>query len=149
MALIKFQDPQAFLAKRVFNNSLKSNIVDSFFQNNWINNDIAAFVPAVNVSEDKENFYIDLAAPGLSKEAFEINAENDQLIISANVVHQQKELKYSRKEFSAGSFKRTFSLPEEVNSDEISAKYLNGILQITLPKKDEAKFKSKRIIDII
>ncbi|MFN0032474.1 MAG: Hsp20/alpha crystallin family protein [Flavobacteriales bacterium] len=93
--------------------------------------------PAANVKENKENYFIELAAPGLSKEDFKVKLEADTLTISTEKSNEAKEEneRYTRKEFRYNRFSRSFILPETVNSEDIRASYKNGVLQLTLPKK--------------
>ena len=108
-------------------------------------------LPAVNIKEDDNNYEIEVAAPGLKKDDFKIEIENDVLTVSSEIdgKSEVKEDNYQRREFRYASFKRTFSLPEDkVNGDKVKANYLDGVLQITLPKKEEAKPKPVRTIKI-
>ena len=107
-------------------------------------------VPAVNVAENGECFRLELAVPGLTKEDLNINLEKNVLTISAEkkTENQQNNEKYMRKEFSYNSFKRSFHLPEQIETDRIEAKYENGVLNIWIPKKDEAKEKPVKTIEI-
>ena len=107
-------------------------------------------VPASNVKETKENFVIELAAPGMEKSDFSINLENDTLTISAERKTEAKAEgeRYTRKEFSYSTFSRAFSLPETVKTDEIAATYEKGVLSITLPKKPEAEKNSSKQITV-
>lgn len=96
--------------------------------------------PAANVIEGKEDFRIEIAAPGLNKSDFNIQLEKDTLSISAKVEKATKEgVKYSRKEFDYNEFKRTFHLPKTIDKTKIEAKFEDGILYLTLAKKEEAK----------
>jgi HSP20 family protein len=106
--------------------------------------------PAVNVIENTDLFEIRLAAPGLSKQEFKVNIHDNTLVISAEKKEEtnQESEKYTRKEFNYSSFKRSFTLPESVDTDKIEASYLDGILNLTLPKKEEAKPKEPRFIEI-
>ncbi len=105
--------------------------------------------PAVNIIENEAGFRLDVAAPGLQKEDFKINFENNLLTISAKVEAQTAETteKYSHKEFSTGSFSRSFTLPNSIDGEQIKAIYNNGILKVELPKKEEAK-KHPRAIEV-
>jgi HSP20 family protein len=95
---------------------------------------------------------VELAAPGKKKEDFNIELEDNVLTISSEARSEKEEKdnegKYTRREFSYSSFKRAFTLPETVNDYEINASYENGVLHITLPKKEEALPKPKRLIEI-
>ena len=117
--------------------------VNSFFSDevkNWLTS------PSVNILEAKENFRIDVAAPGLTKEDFKIDVTQGVLTISAekkvvkpeNTETETKspELKYVRREFGYSAFKRTFNLPENIDSANISAQYNNGVLQVSVPKTE-------------
>jgi HSP20 family protein len=107
-------------------------------------------VPAVNISESKDEYRIDVAAPGLNKEDFRINIDKNVLTVSSEKEekHEENDEKIMRKEFSYYSFKRCFSLPETVNADKIRANQKDGILQIVVPKREEAKEKPAREIKI-
>lgn len=105
----------------------------------------------VNIKETENNFLVELMAAGLKKEDFNIELDNDLLTISSEIKSEKtegEEGKFTRKEFSFSSFKRSFTLPETVNQEAITASYDNGILKLTLPKKEEALPKEKRLIDI-
>jgi len=105
----------------------------------------------VNIRENEESFMIEMAAPGLTKENFKVNIERNRLIISSELKEEKNENgdKYSRHEFSYQSFQRSFVLPEGiVDGDKISAKYNNGILLVSIPKREEVKPKPAREIDI-
>lgn len=106
--------------------------------------------PLVNVVENTEDFKLEVAAPGLKKEDFEISIDKDQLIISAKEEHktETEQENYSRREFNFTSFKRSFYLPETVDATAIGAAYENGILTVTLPKKEEAKEKGPRVVEV-
>lgn len=107
-------------------------------------------LPKVNIKEDADAFMVEMAVPGLKKTDFDINIEDSILVISAEL--QEKEENndngYTRREFGYSSFKRTFTLPETVNESKINASYNEGILQVHLPKKEEAKQKPPRTIKI-
>ncbi|MGV0928288.1 Hsp20/alpha crystallin family protein [Empedobacter sp. ULE_I145] len=106
--------------------------------------------PAVNIKENEDSFEILLAASGLNKEDFSIEIDENILKISSEFKQNEevKEEKFSRKEFNFSSFRRAFTLPETINEDKIEASYVNGILQLVLPKKEEALPKEKRSIQI-
>ncbi|HYD92404.1 MAG TPA: Hsp20/alpha crystallin family protein, partial [Flavobacterium sp.] len=108
-------------------------------------------VPPVNIKETEQEFTLELIAPGLKKEDFNIELDNDLLTVSSEIKSEkteQEEGKFTRREFSFSSFKRSFSLPETVKEEGINASYQNGILTITLPKKEEALPKAKRLVEI-
>ncbi|MEP7321132.1 MAG: Hsp20/alpha crystallin family protein [Saprospiraceae bacterium] len=98
-------------------------------------------VPAVNVTETKDDYQVKVAAPGLKKEDFKVDVEGNILTISSEKeeTKNEKDEKYSRKEYTYSSFSRSFTLPDVVHRDKIDAKYENGILSLSLPKREEAK----------
>lgn len=132
---------QRNLADKAFNNFFNRSIGD------FIGSDVVNSYPAVNIHETNDNFSVELAAPGLSKEDFKIQLEKNQLSVSAKKETTQTEegTNYTRREFSYTNFKRSFTLPESVDSDNINAIYENGILQLSIPKKAEVKIVPKTI----
>ena len=98
-------------------------------------------MPAVNISENKDNFLVSLAAPGLQKEDFHVDLNGNTLTISCEKEEQKEDKleKTTRKEYSFTSFNRSFTLPEDILMEKIEATYADGILNIVLPKKEEAK----------
>lgn len=101
----------------------------------------------VNINETENGYNVEFSVPGRNKEDFKINVENGLLTVSYEKKEQaeSKEAKSVRKEFSFQSFKRSFTLDEKINADGIEAKYENGILSISLPKKEEVKNAPKQI----
>lgn len=141
---------------RVSEYSLPS-ILDDFFKRdsfNWGSNyaNSGTSLPAVNIKETTENFEVEMAAPGMQKKDFKIELDGHTLTISSEKQdgHEQKEGEsFNRREFSYQSFYRTFHLPKNVvDADKINAKYENGILQLSIPKREEAKQKPARLIEI-
>jgi HSP20 family protein len=126
---------------------LFSNFFDSDFVDNF---NRRALDPAANILEHPESFELDLAAPGLKKDDFRINLENNILTISSDNVDEKVEesKNYTRKEFYFGSFSRSFTLPKTIDLDKINADYENGILKVILPKKEEARLDIKKEIKI-
>lgn len=122
---------------------------NTFFNDDVFRNEYSSSRPLVNISENENGFGIELAAPGLSKEDFNIDLDNDLLTISAErkVENTEEGDKYTKREFNYTTFKRSFTLPESVDTEAISGTYENGILNITLPKKAEVQ-KLKRAIEI-
>ncbi|HWW37790.1 Hsp20/alpha crystallin family protein [Pedobacter sp.] len=103
-------------------------------------------IPGVNILESDADYKIELAAPGLNKEDFQINLKKDTLSVWAEKkVSEEDKKEYTRREFDYFSFARSFVLPESVDGDKISAEYTNGILNITIGKKDESQSQSKEI----
>jgi HSP20 family protein len=129
-------------------------LVDEFFGKDLLGNIFDEFtgvnMPAVNISEGKDEFRIAVAAPGLDKDDFKIDLDHNVLTISSEKKDEKEEKneKLMRREFSYSSFKRSFTLPEAAQLDKIEANHKNGILQITIPKKEEAKVKPPRQIAI-
>jgi HSP20 family protein len=112
--------------------------------------DLFKSVPAVNILERKDDFIIELAVPGMNKNDFKLEVDKGVLSISAEKKEEVKDEneRFTRKEFSYTSFKRSFSLPEHVNTENITAEYKDGVLMMVLPKKEEAKAKASREIKI-
>jgi HSP20 family protein len=107
-------------------------------------------LPAVNVKESDKNFEVELAAPGYDKKDFKVDIDNGLLTISAEK-KEEKEKKddhYTRREFGYSSFSRTFNLPVNTNEDDIDARYEDGVLKLTIPKKEETNGKSRKAISI-
>jgi len=104
------------------------------------------FMPAANIIENDKTFEIEIAVPGMKKDDFKINLENNVLTVSTEKESEKSEetRNFTRKEFVYGSFRRSFTLPKIVETDHIKASYENGILKVELPKKEEAKI-SKEI----
>ena len=108
-------------------------------------------LPAVNIRETEDSYFLEMAAPGMKKEDFTIELDNDQLTIRSEMKEEAEEnnKKYTRKEFSYESFQRIFNLNKQVvNQAEIKAEYTDGILTLTLPKREEAKEQPSRLIEI-
>lgn len=127
---------------------------DEFFGRNFLDDffDLRTGVsnPSVNVIEGKDLFRIEVAAPGLSKDDFKIDLHNSLLTISSEKEDkkEEKDDKFMRREFSYTSFSRSFTLPNTVDNDKIKAGYTDGILTIEIPKREEAKEKPRRLINI-
>ncbi len=143
------------LAKR--NENYFPSIFDRFFNSDLMDWNLSNFsstntsLPAVNVKETDDEFNIEVAAPGMTKNDFNISFHNNVLTISSEKKDEKKEKsgKYSRREFSYQSFQRSFTVAENaVDSDKISAKYADGILTISLPKREEVKPKPLKEIKI-
>ena len=127
---------------------------DDFFNdrvfNNFSNNQCNHTSPAVNVIEEDKGFRIEVAVPGLSRDDFNIEVDNDVLTISS-VEKEKKEDKkhnYTRREFSYRSFKRSFQLPETIDQDQIQASHEAGVLSLNLPKKEEVVQKAPKQIEV-
>ena len=130
-----------------------NNFMDNFFQpspsmfRNGLQTNGAQPPVAVNIVEKENSYLLQLVAPGLQKEDFNINLEKDLLTISAEVKNNEeaKEGKELRKEYRFQSFKRSFTIDEKIDAEKISAEYVNGVLLLNLPKKEEVKPATKQI----
>jgi len=111
------------------------------FENEFTNNEMTCRgdIPAVNIQESEKQFLIELAAPGMKKDDFKINLDNQVLTISKeeNKEKEEKKDNYTRREFVYNSFSRSFRLPKTILVDKIKADYKNGILMISLPKDEK------------
>jgi len=139
----------------------KENYVPSFFDR-FFNNDLSEWgmnnysstntsLPAVNVKETDDDYFIEVAAPGMKKKDFKINYHNNVLTISSERQEEKEDKNdnYSRKEFSYQSFQRSFTVPQQsVDGEKIEASYSDGILNIKLPKREELKPKPAKEIKI-
>ena len=109
-------------------------------------------IPATNIREDNDNFYVEVAAPGMTKDDFKVELDGTILTIRSEKENRQEQKegeKYSRREFSYQSFQRIFELPVHVvDAEHIEAKYENGLLHLVIPKKEEAKPRPPRMIRI-
>jgi HSP20 family protein len=107
-------------------------------------------IPSVNIVDNKDNYEVSLAAPGMKKDDFKIDIDANTLTISAEKEEkkEEKEERYTRKEFNYTSFLRSFSLPDWVNKDKVDASYENGLLKLILPKTEEAKRIASRHITV-
>jgi len=131
-----------------------TNVVDEFFNRGigeLVGYDHAFSVPSVNVVETPQNFLLEVAASGLEKGDFKVSVENGSLNISAKKEKKEEvhDGKYTRREFNYTSFSRSFNLPEGVKPEEVQAVYENGVLKVTLPKKEVAKVEDARVIEIV
>lgn len=132
-----------------------SSWIDNFFDTDLGTGLLSNFntgmtLPAVNIKENDENYFLEVAVPGMKKDDFDVEIDNDILTISAETKsdNETQQDNYTRREFGYASFKRTFTLPDTVESDKIKAKYEDGILNIHIPKREEAKRKPAKRIDI-
>mgnify|MGYP003575826516 FL=1 len=145
------------LAKRNWNNfSIFSPMFDNFNREllNWDNKNYSSTsttVPAVNIKENGDTFEVEVAAPGMAKDDFKVSLDGNLLTISSAKEEKNEEQTdtYTRREFSYQSFQRSFELQKDVvDQDNIQARYENGMLRLTIPKKEEAKQKEPRLIEI-
>ena len=137
MNLLKIQNPDF--------NSLFDELI---FNQDWKNQKLS--LPAVNIIEADDHFDIQLATPGMKKSDFKIEVEEGVLIISSDThtKSNEAETSFTRKEFGYHSFKRSFNIPDTIYVDKITAAYKEGILTVSLPKKEEALPQPKKLISI-
>lgn len=147
MSLVKFSN-SAHPSR--YNRYYNDDVFNDLF--NWSNRQVSNTrnnTPSVNIKENEDGFALELATPGLRKEDFKVEVNNDILTISAEKqTEEESKDKFSKREFSALSFKRSFTLPETAKGEDIKAHYENGILEVSIPKKEEAKPKAKLEIAI-
>ena len=127
-------------------------LIDDFINTDW-NLKVPSFsgtVPAVNIKVLDSQFEIELAVPGMKKDDFEIEVEDGVLSISSTQEEEQvnEKGKFTRREFSYSSFRRSFTLPDSVNPTKIDATYKEGVLLVLLPKHKEAQPQPKKLIKI-
>jgi HSP20 family protein len=126
--------------------------MNEIFKPDWFGgmDNFNANVPAVNIKENEQDFELEFAIPGFKKEDFNIELDNDVLTVSSEMKTEEetKEENYTRREFGYSSFRRSFTLPETVDGGKINATYEDGLLKLTLPKKEDALPKPKRMIEI-
>jgi len=139
------------LAHTTTNNWLPS-LIDEMFNNDYVGGRISTttHLPAVNIAEKDELFQLEMIIPGFKKDEVQIELDQDVLTIASEVAQESEEHteQFTRKEFIKKSFKRSFNLPDTVNQESIEAQYEDGILSITLPKKEEALPQPKRMITL-
>ena len=140
MTLVKLnnQNPRTF-------NSLFQDLLNEFpvvSAKDWNNS-----VPPTNIVETTDAYHLEISVPGRNKEDFNVNIEKGLLTISFEKKEETKneDVKGIRKEFSYQSFKRSFSLDDKIDTENIQAKYENGVLSLLLPKKEEVKVQPKAI----
>lgn len=144
MSLVKYNRP--------VRSGLWNNIFDDFFNTslaNFTGEQYTTSTPSINIIEKDDKFLVEVASPGMEKSDFDIKIDNDHLIISGKKDMKEEEKKndnYTRREFNYTSFERSFYLPESVDSGKADAAYKEGILTITLGKKEESmKMPAKEI----
>ena len=134
-------------------------LFDDFFTRDWLDSSLGnwresgASLPAVNVMETNDDFRIEVAAPGMKRSDFKVELDNNVLTISSQREDKNEQKdgngNYTRREFSYQSFQRSFALPEnKVLGDKISARYVDGILHVVVPKSEDAKVKPAKQIAV-
>lgn len=126
-----------------------NNSFDDLFNDNWLNR-TSVTAPAINVKENKDEYDIEVAAPGATKDDFNVNLDNDgNLVIKMehkdDKKDENKKEHYLRREFSYSNYEQDLALPDDVNRNAINAKMENGVLRITLPRTAKAEKETKRI----
>ncbi len=130
--------------------------VDRFFENDLlrmpaqIGRQIMRNMPATNIRENEKEYLIEMAAPGMAKDDFEINVDEGMLTISSQKEQDttKEEDNYTRREYNYSSFSRSFRLPDAVNADDIKARYDEGVLKITVPKREETNNGNRKRVNI-
>lgn len=142
MALVKFNEGSNRNVLNPF-----SDLFESYFNDSFISDRMVSRVPAVNISETEEDYEIEVGAPGLKKEDFKINLDKNMLNISVEKPFESNEQNktYSKREYNYSSFVRSFALPESADNANIAAEYMDGVLKISVPKKEEAKMQPREI----
>jgi len=150
----KMEDKTMSLVR--FQNQLPS-MFDRFFEGDlfdWSNRNFSltnTTLPSVNIKQNANEFTVEVAAPGFEKGDFKLEVDHDLLTVSSEkkVENETKDgEQFTKREFSYQSFSRSFTLPNTADGERIEANYDNGILRITIPKKEEAKPKPSRVIEI-
>ncbi len=149
MTLARLSDNVSPSFPSLFNRLFEGDLMD------WSNSNFAgnnSTLPAVNVRENQNEFIIEVAAPGMKKDDFNLDFDNGRLSISSELSEESKNdegEKFTRREYYYRSFQRSFTVPQNiVDSDKIQAKYTDGILKVTLPKREEVKPKPTKQIKI-
>jgi HSP20 family protein len=118
-----------------------NDVFESVFNDSFLSDRMISRVPAVNISETEDQYVIEMAAPGLKKEDFNIKLDRNLLSVSVEQRREQNDQnkQYNKREFSYSSFVRSFALPDTADDAKIEAQYVDGMLNIHVAKKDEAK----------
>ena len=146
MTLVKFSNGNKSQAL----SPLFNDVFESLFNtDSFVSDRLISRVPAVNIAETENEFHIELAVPGMKKDDFKINLDRNILSISAETKLENEETsqdkRYNRREYSYNSFVRTFTLPDTADYANISAEYVDGLLKVSVAKKEEAKMQSREI----
>ncbi|HOS16643.1 MAG TPA: Hsp20/alpha crystallin family protein [Bacteroidales bacterium] len=132
------------------------NFFDDFFgrnvMNEFFNNEVKTTLPTANIVENEKDYQVELAVPGYNKKDFSIQLNENVLTIKAETKNEKEETKsngqFTRKEHYYASFERHFTLPDTIKVENIEASYENGLLKITLPKKDEKEIETTKLIEV-
>ena len=132
-------------------------LLNDFFSDGWLYSPLSSWrsagatLPAANIRETNDDFVIEIAAPGMKRDDFKVEIDHQVLTVSYDRQEQNatEQKPYVHREFNYQAFERSFSLPDQkVQGDKIEARYIDGILHITVPKREEAKVKPPRQITI-
>ncbi len=147
MTLVKFKP---FAPSQYVFGDLFEELFNNFLKDETGITSVRSTKPAVNIIEEQDRYLLELAVPGLKKDDIDVKIEDKQLIISSSKEIKDEETKenFIRMEYNFESFKRVFSLPETINANEINAEYTDGILKVSLKKKEEAVKKGPVTIEI-
>ena len=145
MTLVKFHNKPL---NKSFNNFMDDFFatVPSILRDDFVTPSFRSFTP-VNIKETENDYVLEVVAPGFQKEDFRINLDKNTLTVSAETKEEieNKNEKFVRKEFKQQSFSRSFTIDEKIDAENISAKYVNGVLTLNLAKKQEVKPQVKEI----
>ncbi len=143
MTLVKFNPAKNAASVNPWFND----VFESVFNDSVLTDRLVSRVPAVNIAESDTGFQVELAVPGLKKEDFKISIDKNILNISADKKSEsnQEGKKFSKREFSYTSFVRSFTLPDTIDHTKIDAAYVDGILKLTIAKKEAAKVQAREI----
>lgn len=143
------------------NNTKMYNPWDRFFRNDlldfWDGDTVADTIPSINVTEEKEQYKIEMAVPGLKKEDFNIDVDGNLVTISCEKESEYRDGEngngkenngYSRREYNYSCFSRSFTVPDYADTNRIAAKYNDGVLNLNIPKKPEAQKNESRKIKV-
>ena len=121
-----------------------SSMIDRYFNDSMTRSGGSTFVPKVDILENEKSYELQVAAPGISKDDFKIELNDNVLTVSGErkFTNEKKDKNFHSIETQYGSFTRSFTLPENVDSSKIDAKYNNGILELTIPKDEKKVLKS-------
>ena len=125
--------------------------LDKFFDADWLAPRAwTSEIPRANIKERDHEFDIEIAAPGMEKNDFNVQVENGVLTVSAEKEDEseEKEERYTRREYSYNSFSRSFPLPDSVKAEDVDASYKNGVLTVKIPKKEEAQQATRKKIEV-
>lgn len=138
MNLVRFQQHPHRTVSQNLVNELFNNLLRNDYDENYLND--CNCKPATNIFETENDFRLELQLPGFKKEDVQLNVHENILTVKVELPeNNENELKYERREFGVYSFERKFKVPKTVDADNINARFENGILELTLPKKEEAK----------